>query len=142
MKNIKFFSFLILAFVITSCASKKSVTDSALYDNPWELEYISGSGTAFDAIFPNKKPTVTFNKMESKVTGNSGCNGYSADIKVNGNKINFGEPGIATMMYCGEGEKVFLNTVKKVNAYSFDSEGKLVLLTGDIAVMRFKKSNE
>lgn len=141
MKTLKILSVLFLAFTISSCASVKSGTDNMLYGNQWELEYITGPRIAFQGLYPDKKPTVTFSQAENKVTGNSGCNGYNTDIKVDGNKINFAEPGISTMMYCGEGEKVFLNTIKKVNAYSLDSEGKLVLLMGDIAVMRFKKIN-
>lgn len=45
------------------------------------------------------------------------------------------------MMYCGEGESVFLNTIKKINKYQIDSSGNLVLLIDDVAMMRFTKIN-
>lgn len=130
---------LCLLFVfITACNSSKSSTE-ALYDTQWELEYLSGPKIAFQALFPDKKPHITFNKETQQVQGNNGCNGYSASVTVDGNSISFGEAGPSTLMYCGEGETHFKNAIKKVNAYKIDEEGKLHLLLDDVTMMRFKK---
>lgn len=130
----------LVAFVIISCASHKNVSDEKLYNTTWELDYISGPRIAFDGLYPDKKPIITFDKTTKKITGNNSCNGYMADYTVTGNSISFGEPGPTTMMFCGEGEKVFLNTMKKINKYSFDQDGKLNLMIDDVPMMRFEKA--
>ncbi|MCH4553465.1 MULTISPECIES: META domain-containing protein [Aestuariibaculum] len=127
-----------LLFVF-SCKTSQSTTD-AIYNSSWELEYVTGPRIAFDGLYPNKKPQITFSKEEGKVMGNNGCNGYSADYTLEGNKLSFGEPGPTTLMFCeGGGEVVFLKTMKKIDAYSIDADGKLNLLMGDLPMMRFKK---
>ena len=113
----------------------------ALYSSTWELEYLSGPRIAFEGLYPDKKPQITFNKDTKKVVGNNGCNGYNADYTLNGNSIYFGEPGPSTLMYCGEGETFFLNTIKKINSYSIDKDGKLNLMMNEVTMMRFKKAN-
>ncbi|MCB0424678.1 MAG: META domain-containing protein [Mangrovimonas sp.] len=135
MKTAVALSLVLLLF--TSCTTSKS--EEALYGSTWELEYLSGPRIAFEGLFANKKPQLEFNKEESKAIGNSGCNGYSAQFKVDGNTISFGEPGPSTLMYCGEGETFFRNTIKKVNRFKIDENGKLNLMLDDVPMMRFKK---
>lgn len=125
--------------IISSCAPKKDMKDNMLYNITWELEYISGPRIAFEGLFPDKKPYISFDKETSEVKGNNSCNGYTAKYTLDGSSLSFGEPGPTTMMFCGEGEKIFLNMMKKINKYSFDSEGKLNLLLNDVPMMRFKK---
>ncbi|WP_418511715.1 META domain-containing protein [Corallibacter sp.] len=136
MKKIVVLSLLVIAVI--SCNSSKSSSEDVLYNTQWELEHLSGPRIAFEGLFPDKKPQITFNKDTKKVTGNSGCNGYSASVTIDGNSISFGEPGPTTMMFCGEGENHFKNIIKKVNAYTIDEEGKLHLLLDDVTMMRFK----
>lgn len=140
MKQLKIISVFVVILSLNACQSTKNMAD-ALYNTTWELDYISGPRIAFDGLYPNKKPQITFNKTTNAVEGNSSCNGYRADYSLNGNNISFGEPGPTTMMYCGEGEQAFLSMMKKINKYSFDDEGKLVFLLDDVAMMRFKKVN-
>lgn len=135
MKTAVALSLVLLLF--TSCTTSKS--EEALYGSTWELEYLSGPRIAFEGLFANKKPQLEFNKEESKAIGNSGCNGYSAQFKVDGNTISFGEPGPSTLMYCGEGETFFRNTIKKVNRFKIDENGKLNIMLNDVPMMRFKK---
>ncbi|MBP4142039.1 META domain-containing protein [Flavobacterium sp. P4023] len=139
IKNMFFSS--ICALIIISCATKKPVESEKLYNTTWELEYISGPRIAFGGLYPEKKPIISFDKETNKVSGNNSCNGYSTGYTLTGSSISFGEPGPSTMMYCGEGEKVFLNMIKKVNRYSFDLDGKLNLMINDVPMMRFKKGN-
>lgn len=139
MKTLKILSLLYLALILTSCVAQKKISNDALFASTWELDYLSGPRITFAGLFPDKKPTITFNKDTKKVTGNSGCNGYAANFILNGNQISFGEPGISTMIYCGDGEKFFLNTIKKVERFEIDDQGKLNLMYGKIPVMRFKK---
>lgn len=140
MKQLKFISAFVLLLCLGACQSTKSSVDN-LYNTTWELEYISGPRIAFHGLYPDKKPKITFNKTTNNVEGNASCNGYRAEYTLKGDTISFGEQGPTTMMYCGEGEQTFLSTIKKINKYSFDDEGKLVLMMDDIAMMRFKKAN-
>ena len=139
MKKNVFITLFVLAIISYSCSSTKKLAGENLYNATWELEYISGPRIAFNGLFPDKKPQIAFNKETQKVEGNNSCNGYSADFTLNGDAISFGEPGPTTMMYCGEGEKVFLSTMKKINKYSIDAEGKLDLMIDNVSMMRFKK---
>lgn len=131
----------VLTLLITSCtASKEAKNTENIYDTTWELEYISGPRIAFEGLYPNKKPQITFDQKETKVYGNNGCNGYSAPYTLNGKSLTFGEPGPATMMFCeGGGEQQFLQQMKKTTSYTIDKDGKLNLIEGDVPMMRFKK---
>ncbi len=140
MKKCNLFIVVSTLLLITACSPTKNSINNDLFGSSWELEYLSGPRIAFNGLFPNKKPKISFDKSTQKVQGNNGCNGYSADYTLNGNNISFGEPGPTTMMFCGEGESFFLNTIKKVDKFSFDADGKLNLLMNDVPMMRFVKS--
>ncbi len=140
MKTKNLLPLIIFSFLFFACMPTTKVNAEALYNNAWELEYISGPRIAFAGLYPDKKPRVTFNKMSGKVEGTNSCNGYSADFKLDGKNISFGEPGPTTMMFCGEGEKVFLKTMKMVDSYNIDAAGKLNLLLNNVPMMTFKKS--
>ena len=131
----------VLMLFITSCtATKETKNTASIYDATWELEYISGPRIAFEGLYPDKKPQLTFDQKETKVYGNSGCNGYSAPYTLKGNSLTFGEAGPATMMFCeGGGEQQFLQQMKKITSYAIDKDGKLNLIQGDVPMMRFKK---
>ena len=131
---ILFLSVLVLG---ASCNPKPDDSE-ALFNTTWELEYISGPRIAFDGLFPEKKPQIAFDKETSKVSGTDSCNGYSADYKLNQNALSFGEPGPTTMMFCGGGERQFLNMMQKIDGYAME-DGKLNLLIGEVPMMRFKK---
>ena len=107
-------------------------------EGTWELSYISGKRIAFDGLYPNKKPQITFDSSKTELRGNSSCNGFSSKYRVNKNEITFGSP-LGTMMACeGSGEQDFYQMLKKVNRYSVN-ETTLNLLIDDVAVMRFAK---
>ncbi|MCK0161370.1 META domain-containing protein [Allomuricauda sp. F6463D] len=136
MKTISILLFSVM-LLVQSCVSTKSNSD-ALYSSTWELEYISGPRIAFEGLFPEKKPRLTFDKDSGKVTGTDSCNGYSADFELAESSIVFGDPGPTTMMFCGGSERHFLTMMKKIDGYSL-KDGKLNLLVGEIPMMRFKK---
>ena len=138
-KNI-FITLFVFTLISFSCASLKNKNNNKLYEATWELEYISGPRIAFQGLYPDKKPTISFNKETQKVEGNNSCNGYSASYTLERESISFSDPGPATMMYCGQGEQVFLNTIEKVNKFSIDEEGKLNLQINEVPIMRFKKT--
>jgi heat shock protein HslJ len=133
----------ILCLIFMACDSTKSATKSTTsLEGTWELNYIIGPRIAFDGLYPNKKPTITFDLKENKVAGNSSCNQYFGTLKVEGKNINFKDAKMGmTMMACpGEGENVYMKTLEKVDSYSISEDGKtLNFIMGDIAMMRFEK---
>ncbi len=138
-KTTTIMSLFVLILTMSACSSSKNKANDALFNTTWELEFLSGPRIAFKGLYPDKKPQITFNKTTSKAEGTNSCNGYSADYTLNGNAVSFGEPGPTTMMFCGQGETFFLNTIKKVNRYTIDEDGKLNLMIDEVPMMRFKK---
>jgi len=139
---------LIMTFIIAStfCSCKvfspksqnNKSTSSSLNGN-WQLNYISDARIAFNGLYPNAKPQITFDTANNEIKGNTSCNGFRSTITINGNKLTIAEPGPMTMMYCeGGGERNFLDMLKKVTSYNVN-ETTLTLKQGDIAVMRFTK---
>lgn len=127
-----------LSLLHCSNSKKNAATPATQLNGSWELNYISGPRIAFDGLYPNKKPVLTFTLPFTAVSGNSSCNGFSAPVKIEGSKISFGE-GIQTMIACeGNGEQVFFSTLKKITRFAVD-DSTLTLMTDDIAMMRFAK---
>jgi heat shock protein HslJ len=138
--NTLLFVFLLTLFISACSTVKKPKTMNALSNVTWELEYISGLRIAFEGLYPDKKPQITFNATTTEVSGTTSCNGYMAKYTSDGKSISFGEPGPTTMMFCeGGGEQTFLQMMKKVNNYSIDKEGKLNLNIDGVPMMRLKK---
>ncbi|MFV5692757.1 META domain-containing protein [Flavobacterium sp. LT1R49] len=129
-----------LAFI--SCNSFKTTTNkTASLEGTWELNYVTGPRIAFDGLYPNKKPTITFDLKENSISGSNSCNRYSGKLNVVGNKISFKEPMAVTKMFCpGEGENIYMSMLQKIDSYSISEDGKtLNFIMGDIAMMRFEK---
>lgn len=140
MKRHTLFLIALISVFMVSCTTNRMGDQSKIYDNAWELEYVTGPRIAFQGLFPEEKPVITFNKSMNTATGTTGCNGYNAAYKINGKMISFQDPAITTMRYCGDGEIIFLKTMKEITNYRMTTDGKLELLMNDIVMMRFKKS--
>ncbi|MES2645906.1 MAG: META domain-containing protein [Bacteroidota bacterium] len=125
--------------VLATFNGRKPVSEGlATLNGTWELNYISGLKIAFDGLFPEKKPTITFNLPVEYATGNGGCNGFSSVIKVDGKKINFDHP-LSTMMACeGNGEPEFFKALKTITHFR-TNEDKLTLLSNENEVLRFTR---
>ncbi|HOZ95675.1 MAG TPA: META domain-containing protein [Niabella sp.] len=135
MKKLFFLS-MVLVSLISCTASKKSTTQPL--EGSWELEYITGPRIAFEGLYPEKKPTITFNAKEKRVNGHSSCNVYNGAYTLKGNKIKFDQVA-STMMACpGNGESVYYSTLDKATSYSI-KDGKLHLIMDDVVMMTFKK---
>ncbi|TGD56713.1 META domain-containing protein [Flavobacterium humi] len=125
--------------MINGCTASKTAVTKDLYAT-WELEYISGPRIAFEGLFPDNKPQITFVENGKTINGTTGCNGYGTTFTINGNAIEIAQPGAMTMRYCeGGGEQVFLKTMEKINKFTIDSDHKLNLMMDDVPMMRFKK---
>ena len=130
----------LISVFLMSCSTNMMGDSSKLYDNSWELEYITGPRITFQGLFPDEKPAIKFDKSTNMVMGTTGCNGYNTEYKLAGKMISFKVPVAATMRYCGDGESVFLKTMQEVTNYRMTADGKLELLMNDVVMMRFRKS--
>lgn len=139
MKNYTSLFICFLTLVLSGCTTLKSATVLSSNET-WELEYITGPRIAFEGLFPEKKPQITFSTATKEVSGTTGCNGFTTKYTLEGQSIKFDQNFPMTMRYCeGGGEQVFLKMMKEVNHYYIDNEGKLFLNKGDVPMMRFKK---
>ncbi|TRX00264.1 META domain-containing protein [Flavobacterium gawalongense] len=135
-------SLTILCLVFISCNSfKTTMGKTASLEGTWELNYVSGPRIAFEGLYPNKRPTITFDLKGNSISGSNSCNRYSGKLNADGNKISFKEPMAVTKMFCpGEGESIYMSTLQKIDSYSISEDGKtLNFIMGDIAMMRFEK---
>lgn len=140
-----------LSFGMASCSSTKKATAttsaeimSQTLDGSWELDLIPYPDASFDVLYPQRKPNLRFNEAEASYSGYSGCNTIHGKLeKAADGVISFKGDMMMTRMACmGDGEKVFLENLKKVNHYAVSKDGKtLTFIQGDIALMRFHRIN-
>ena len=135
-------AFAVLCLTIAGCSTTRQPKTTASLEGTWQLNYITGPRIAFDGLYPGKKPTISFDLKENRVSGNNSCNHYFGTLKVDNNIINFKDAKIGmTMMACpGEGENVYMKTLEKIDSYSISEDGKtLNFIMDDIVMMRFEK---
>jgi heat shock protein HslJ len=136
-------AFAVLSLTITGCNStKQPIKTTPSLEGTWQLNYITGPRIAFDGLYPDKKPTITFDLKQNRVSGNNSCNQYFGALNIDGNKINFKDAKMGmTMMACpGTGETTYMKTLEQIDSYSISEDGKtLNFIMGDIAMMRFEK---
>ncbi|MBD1433800.1 META domain-containing protein [Sphingobacterium sp. DN00404] len=103
----------------------------------WELDYIMEADD-FNTLYSSRKPTIIFDMAEKKVNGNSSCNNFSGNVKIDGHAISFG-PLMSTKMACpGNGEQVFLKNIERVTSFDVQ-DSVLTMMMDDIVVMRWNK---
>ena len=96
-------------------ADKAATTAPTLAGTSWKMTaYNNGRGGVQSAL-PDVEVTATFGE-DGRISGNAGCNTYSAPFEVDGNKIKVG-PGMSTMMACedkiNQQETAYLNALNK-----------------------------
>lgn len=131
-----------VCLVFTSCSTKKASLETSSLEGTWELNYITGPKIAFEGLYPNKKPTITFDLKENKITGNNSCNQYFGALILDGQKINFKDAKIGmTMMACeGNGDSQYMETLEKIETCSITDNGStLNFLIGNLVMMRFSR---
>ena len=110
-------------------------------EGTWELNYITGPRIAFEGLYPIKKPTISFDVTNNRMSGNASCNNFNGKLNVDGNKISFKDPMAMTRMRCmdGNGENVFVEALKKIDNWSVMDDNTLKFMLGDVVLMRFIK---
>lgn len=133
------FYLLCLCFWFLGCGGGKTSSPEYLFGPVWELEYLSDAEQGFKALFPDITPEITFERESGNVVGNSGCNGYQAPYELDGDKMEIGEPGPSTLMFCGEGENLFRSRLREVDRWLITEDGMLELSAGGKLLMRFRR---
>jgi heat shock protein HslJ len=91
--------------------------------NEWNLIGYNNGKDAFVSVILDTTITGSFG-TDGKLTGTAGCNTYSSDYTVDGEKINIG-PALTTRMFCaGEGvmeqEMAYLQALEKAATYKIE----------------------
>jgi heat shock protein HslJ len=145
MKKIPVIIFAVL-FTLSACNSSKktSATPTANAENmaltgAWELDFVPNPSGTFEQLYSDKKPNISFNEKEGTYSGHSSCNAFHGKLEKEKDAINFKGDMMMTKMACmGDGEKVFLENLKKINHYSISKDGKeLTFIQGDMVLMHF-----
>jgi heat shock protein HslJ len=130
-------------YILNKLATAVTMPKTPILTGSWELDYIAGSTTIFQELYPRKRPTIIFDTLNNLVSGSTSCNNYVGKLIVNDAKIDFTGALAVTKMACldssGNGENLFLQTLKNVNNYSINPDSSLNFIMGDIAIMRFSK---
>jgi heat shock protein HslJ len=139
-----------IALLTTSCSHSQKATKTAAtaaiksqttLTGTWELEFIPANGGTMDQLYPNRKPTITFNEADNSFSTYTGCNTAHGKLVKDGGKINFPDDMTMTRMLCqGDGEKIYLGYLKRINTYSISADGtRLTFIQGDMALMNFHR---
>jgi len=132
---------LLVGVIISSCSALKGNSASKDGDalaGTWVLNYITGPRITFEGLYPERKPTITFDLEKNEINGNTSCNSFSSKIIRDKDKIKLDNP-LSTMMACpGNGEATFISTLLKVETYKVNGD-TLSFYMDDIEMMRFAK---
>ena len=120
---------LILALILSACATASSNAPEELGGRVWVLRSMAGK-----PVLPGAQVTLEFNFDESSIGGNASCNSYFGGFKIRGQELTISETG-STMMACAEQERMqqesdYLQALSTVATYEIVN-GELHLLTSD-----------
>lgn len=137
MKNI--FSFIVLTFFIlfSACSTKETkIKNINLLHDIWALESIDGE--KIDPVAEENVPMLEIYVEEERIHGNTGCNIFDGNIKINENKISFSDI-VTTKIFCPSSvELKFLSALGKVNNYKTEKM-RLFLYEDEVLKLVFKK---
>lgn len=102
--------------------------------SPWRVIEIEGEPVASEGA-----PNMSFDADEASIAGGAGCNRYRGAINAEGKRLRIG-PVTSTLMACpddgrGDQERRFLAALGRVDDHRVSEDGRLLLLSGDQAVI-------
>jgi heat shock protein HslJ len=101
----------------------------------WNVLMYNNGQEAVVSVIIGTEITVYFGE-DGQLTGNAGCNNYSAAYEIDGDQIAIG-PAITSRMACGEPEGVmeqelaYLAALGMASAYQFEEQERLILLDSE-----------
>ncbi|MGI0105375.1 META domain-containing protein [Salinimicrobium sp. WS361] len=126
---------LILSVISLSCANTIDTVTEEILDGNYRVITIPGhESLPRDIVF-------NFNPMASKLSGNTGCNDFSAHYNQQGNNLEFSTP-MNTRKYCKgkmEVERQILSSFEKVSKLDHTGNEFVIYSNNDVPLMTLIK---
>jgi heat shock protein HslJ len=127
-------SLLVICFALSACTAKNGGSSASLIGS-WKLT-AHGSADSPTPAVADSQAGLTFNQ-DGTVTGNSGCNGFGGNYKVEGDQIMFDQI-VSTLMACDEPRMAQEDVVHKVltDTATYKIEGNtLTIMNNDLVLV-------
>jgi heat shock protein HslJ len=126
---------LILSVISLSCANTIDTVTEDILDGNYRVIAIPGhESLPRDIVF-------NFNPMASKLSGNTGCNDFSAHYNQQGNNLEFSTP-MNTRKYCKgkmEVERQIMSSFEKVSKLDHNGNEFVIYSINDVPLMTLTK---
>jgi|GEM_PF-4915029 heat shock protein HslJ len=126
---------LILSVICLSCANTIDTVTEEILDGNYRVIAIQGyESLPRDIVF-------NFNPMASKLSGNTGCNDFSAHYNQQGSNLEFSTP-MNTRKYCKgkmEVERQILSSFEKVSKLDHTGNEFVIYSNNDVPLMTLIK---
>ena len=130
----------LLAILLIACSNSRNAASSNQYDldGDWQLTTIERQSA--ESISRGKAPFIKIDSKSSRISGSTGCNSFSAPLKLDGTVVDLKQAFMMTKMYCeGVDESRFMNTLERGTKFNFINENTLQLKSGDSLLMEFSR---
>ncbi|HMO57757.1 MAG TPA: META domain-containing protein [Roseiflexaceae bacterium] len=123
-------------------ASGSDPAAAILHDTLWQLESL-GSAEGMQTAIPGSEVTAIVTPgAEPQISGNAGCNTYSARVMQQGEAISF-EAAVSTKRYCTtagvmEQEEAFFRLLESVRRYTIEGDRLRLQDAGGVTVLTFR----
>ncbi len=119
----------LICLAISACTAKSEQSSASLVGS-WKLTSYGPSNSPTPAV-SDVEAGITLNE-DGTVTGNSGCNGFGGNYKVEGDQITFDQI-VSTLMACDDPRMAQEDVVHQVltDTASFKIEGNTLTLTNN-----------
>ena len=126
---------LIFTLAITACTAGNG---SASLIGSWNLTSFGPAASPTPAV-ADSGASLTFNQ-DGTITGNSGCNGFGGNYKIDDDKVTFSEV-VSTLMACDEAHMQQEGVVHQVltDTATYKLEGNTLTLNNNDVVLVFTK---
>jgi heat shock protein HslJ len=126
---------LVISLAISACTAGNGQPSASVLGS-WKLTSFGPPASPIPAV-PDTEAGITFNQ-DGTVTGNSGCNGFGGNYKVEGDKISFDQI-TSTLMACDEPRMSQEDVVHQVLAdtATYKIEGNSLTLSNNGMVLVF-----
>ena len=130
--------FLLCSLILISCANTADTVAEELLDGDYRVTEIKGDKSLpRDIIF-------NFSPVGNRISGNAGCNRFSANYSQQGKNLEFSTP-MNTRKYCKgkmEIEKQILSSLGKVSRLDHNGEEIIVYSSNDVPLMTLIKIDQ
>ena len=123
-------------------AAESEGPGKALEGETWLLLELNGATVQLPA--GERQPSILFLRQDRRVTGYSGCNGFTGGYDQRGDALTFGLLAM-TRRYCagaaGEVERKFVEMLSKVRSWQIEG-GMLLFSEGNSVLARFRQERQ